>query len=150
MAQAGLIEIMDEMANQIRAAVVAVTDVDVQVEGRMVLNPTPPTIDIFPGDSSRDGNSAAFDDVNGGYLFTVRARVNTADSEAGQDLLLAFMDDTDDLCLALALLDDKTLNGLASSLDVRDPSGYRLFEVPSGEGAYLGFQFTALVLAGES
>lgn len=150
MAKAGLIQIMDEMANQIRAAVIAVTDVDIQVEGRMVLNPTPPTIDIFPGDSLRDADSAAFDDVNGGYLFTVRARVNTADSEAGQDLLLAFMDDTNALCLALALLDEPTLNGLAASLDVRDPSGYRLFEVPSGEGAYLGFQFTALVIAGES
>ena len=143
-------QIMEEMADQIRAAVVAVTDVDVQVEPRMVLNPTPPTIDIYPGGAARDDATAAFDDVNGGYLFTVRARVNTADQDAGQDLLLGFMDDTNDLCLGLALLDDPTLNGYASSLDIRDVSGYRLFEHPSGEGGYLGFQFTALVLAGQS
>lgn len=143
-------QLMEEMADQIRDAVSSVTDVDVQVEPRMVLNPTPPTIDIYPGDSARDQFSAAFDDIDGGYFFTVRARVNTADTEAGQDLLLAFMDDTNDLCLAQALYDDKTLNGYASSVDVRDVSGYRLFEHPSGEGAYLGFQFTALVLAGQS
>ena len=143
-------QIMGQMADQIRAAVVTVTDVDVQVEPRMVLSPTPPTIDIYPGDAARDGESAAFDDVNGGYLFTVRARVNTADQDAGQDLLLAFMDDTNDLCIALALLDEPTLNGYASSIDVRDVSGYRLFEHPSGDGAYLGFQFTALVLAANS
>lgn len=143
-------QIMEEMADQIRTAVVSVTDVDVQVEPRMVLSPTPPTIDIYPGNVARDQPSAAFDDVNGGYFFTVRARVNTADQDAGQDLLLAFMDDTNDLCIAVALLDEPTLNGYASSLDVRDVSGYRLFEHPSGEGAYLGFEFTALVLAGDS
>ena len=150
MATATMAEIMGEMADQIRAAVVAVTDVDVQVEPRMVLNPTPPTIDIYPGDDARDPSSAGFDDVAGGYFFTVRARVSTADADAGQDLLLAFMDDTDDLCLAVALLDEPTLNGYASSLDVRSVTGYRLFEHPSGEGAYLGFQFTTLVLPAES
>lgn len=141
---------MDEMADQIRSVVVTVTDVDVQVEPRMVLNPTPPTVDIYPGDPERDQDSAAFDDISGGYLLTVRARVNTADTEAGQDLLLAFMDDTDELCLAQALLDEPTLNGYASGLDVRDFTGYRLFEHPSGEGAYLGFQFTTLVLPAQS
>src|SRR5688572_2096583 len=100
MALAGLIEIMDEMAAQIRDVLAPVTDVDVQVEPRMVLSPTVPSIDIYPGDPSRDTDSAAFDDLSGGYLFTVRARVGTTDDNAGQDLLLAFMDDTDALCLA--------------------------------------------------
>jgi len=143
-------EIMEAMADQIREALLSVTDVAVQVEPRMVLNPSPPTIDIYPGDDARDPSSAGFDDVAGGYFFTVRARVSTADETAGQDLLLAFMDDENELCLALALLDEPTLNGYASSLDVRSLSGYRLFEHPSGEGAFLGFQFTALVLPGES
>lgn len=145
-----LITIMDEMADQIRSVVEAVTDIDVQVESRMVFNPTPPCIDLYPGDTSRDELTAAFDDVTGAYVFTVRARVNTADTDAGQDLLLALMDDANALSLAGALLDEPTLNGYASSLHVRDFSGYRLFEHPSGEGAYLGFQFTTLVIPAES
>lgn len=141
---------MDELADSIRSVMGGVTDVDVQVEPRYVLNPTPPTVDIYPGDPERDDLSRAFDDPSGGYLFTVRARVNTADPDAGQNLLLAFMDDADDLCLPLAILDDPTLNGYASSIDVRDFTGFRLYEHPSGEGGYLGFQFTTIVLPAES
>lgn len=140
---------MVALADQIRETVETVTDVDVQVEPNMVLSPTPPTVDIYPGDPSRDALSAAFDD-DGGYLLTVRARVNTADQDAGQDLLIAFMDDEDDLCLGLAVVDDPTLGGHASSVDIRDVSGYRLYEHPSGEGAYLGFQFTAIVIPAKS
>lgn len=149
MAQAGLEQILVAMADQLRNAT-ALADVDVQVEHRVVFNPTPPTVDLQVGDTSRDEQSAAFDDVSGAYIVTVRARVGMADGDAGQDLLLAFMDDTNDLSLAEALLDDPTLNGYASSIHVRDFSGHRLYEHPSGEGAYLGFQFTVYVLAAES
>ena len=142
-------DILDEMAEQIRAAVVAVTDVDVQVEPRMILNPTPPSIDMYPGDVARDRESAAFDD-GGGYLFTVRARVHTADSGAGQDLLLAFMDDVNDLSIGLALVDDTTLNGKVASLDIREQTGYMLFPDPGGEGALLGCLWTVLVLPARS
>lgn len=116
----------------------------------MVLNPTPPTIDIYPGDIARDPSSMGMDDLDGMYVLTVRARVNTADNTAGQDLLLAFMDDTDTLCLAAAIMNEPTLNGYAASTHVRDQTGYRVFEHPSGEGALLGFQLTALVIAGNS
>jgi len=137
------------MAEQIRNALSTVTDVDIQIEPRLVTSPTPPTIDMYPGDTSRETESAGFDDVFGGYQFTVRARVATGDSFAGQDLLLAFMDDTDDLCIATALADDPTLNGLASSLDCRDPTGYVIF--PEGDqGSLLGFQFTVVVLPATS
>jgi hypothetical protein len=149
-AQAGLLDIMDAMADQIRSVVDDVTDVDVQVEPRLNLNPTPPSIDIYPGDLARDQPSAAFDDISGGYLLTVRARVSTADNEAGQALLLAFMDDTNDLSIGQALADDTTLNGYASSLDVTSQTGYVLFPDPGGEGALLGCQWTVLVLAGNS
>ncbi len=146
----GMVDLMDEMAAQIRNAYTSVTDVDVQVEPRLVINPTPPCIDIYPGDPSRDTESAAFDDLTGGYLFTVRARVSTADSEAGQDLLLAFMDDTNDLCLVQALEDEPTLNGLADDLSVRGVTGYVLFPDLGGDGALLGCQWTVLVLAANS
>lgn len=147
MATAGLIEIMDEMAAQIRDVLDDVTDVAVQVEPRMVLSPTVPSIDIYPGDPARETDSAAFDDLSGGYIFTVRARVDTTDNVAGQNLLLAFMDDTDTLCLAQALEDDTTLNGLASSVHVQAQTGYVVYPEPAGDGAWLGCQWTVLVLA---
>lgn len=146
----GLRAIIDEMADQIRDTLDAVDTIELQVEPRMVLNPSPLTIDIYPGDLSRDAQSAAFDDVNGGYLLTVRSRINTPDFDAAYDILLSLMDDDDDLCLAVALVNEPTLNGYATSLDVRDFTGLRAYESLSGQGAHLGFQFTVLVLPAES
>lgn len=145
----GLGDIVNEMVDQIRAGLSSAA-FDIQVEPRMVLTPTPLTIDIYPGDISRDADSAAFDDVNGGYLLTVRSRINTPDFDAAYDILIALMDDEDPLCLPLILLDDPTLNGNAMTLDVRDPTGMRLYEALDGEGGYLGWQFTALVIAAKS
>lgn len=148
--KAGLQDVIAAAADQLRGALEAVDAVDVQVEPRMVLNPSPLTVDIFPGDPARHEDSAAFDDVSGGYLLTVRARIHTADFDAAYDLLVALMDDTDTLSLAENLLADPTLDGWAASIDVRDFTGLRAYEHPSGEGAHLGFQFTLLVLPGES
>jgi len=152
MATAGLIEILDEMAAQILAVLEDEVDFEIQVIPRMVINPTPPTIDMYPGDVARGLDSAAFGDTLGEYLFTVRARVSMADQDAGQDFLLRLMDDTDELNLADALLVDPTLNGLAASMDVRDPSGYREYLLPGTDprGALIGFQFTAHVIAARS
>jgi hypothetical protein len=146
---AGLRDIVGEMADQIRGTLQSVNTVEVQVEPRMVITPSPLTIDIYPGDPARDAASAAFGD-DGGYLLTVRSRINTPDFDSAYDVLLSLMDDDDSLCLAQALLDEPTLNGYASDVDVRDHTGLRAYETPSGEGAYLGFQFTALVLPAHS
>lgn len=142
-------EILDEMQSTIEAAY-ASGDLDVQVERRFLLSPSPPSIDIYPGDPARDEDSAAFDDVSGAYLFTVRTRIHTAAYDETYDWLLATMDDEDDLCLPLVLLDEPTLNGHASSIDVREATGLRAYEHPSGEGALLGWQFTAVVIPAKS
>lgn len=140
-------DLLDAMADQIRTAMADVTDIDVQVEPRMVSAPSPPTIDMYPGDVSRGTEAAAFG-VEGEFLFTVRARVNENDANANQDLLLALMDDVNDLSIALALLDEPTLGGLATSLDCVDPTGYVLY--PFGGDTLLGFQFTAKVIRADS
>ena len=147
MAPAGLVNILDEMADQIRAAVVTVTDVDVQVEPRMVPNPTPPTIDIYPGDSPRDRDTAGFavDDDEGWYI-TVRARVGTADNFAGQDLLLALMDPTNALSVGQALYDEPTLNGYATDLDIVAQTGYIAIPDLDGAATRLGCQWTVRVV----
>lgn len=142
-----LLPIMEAMADRIREVCVAgAPDVDVQVEPRMVLNPTPPTVDIYPGDPQRDTETAAFRDVAGAYVFTVRARVQTADSYAGQDLLLGFLDDGNPLSLTVALNGDRKLGGLANSLDVDTVTGYLMFPAPNNEGALLGAQWTVRVM----
>lgn len=147
---ATLAQIMDELATVIRDAVDDVTDVDVQVEGRSVRSPSLPTIDIFPTDPSDDPSLAAYGEMTGGELLTVRARVSTADANAGEDLLLAFMDDEDPLSIWAALESDPTLNGLASAVHVRQRSGYRDFPDIGGEGAYLGCVWNVLVVKARS
>ena len=118
-------DLMDEMADSLLAVVgPAVTETEVQVVGRLNPTPTPPSIDIYPGDPFRDTPTAAFGDVGGELLFTVRARVITTDNTAGQNLLLRLMDDTDDISVAATLMEDQTLNGLASSVYVEGNTGY--------------------------
>lgn len=145
---AGLRDIVVELADQIRA-VVTPDEFDVQVEPQWVLTPSPLTIDIYPGDTARDDETAGFDDIGGGYILTVRARINTPDFDEAYDVLLSLMDDDDELCLAQAILDDQTLNGYAADVDVRDQTGLRVYESLDGS-SFLGFQVTALVLPAHS
>lgn len=141
--------IMDAMADQIRDHYAAeIDDLDLQVEPRFVYNPTPPTVDIYPGTPGRDDATWAFDELGGGYRFVVRVRV-AGDEDAQQDLLIAFMDDTDDLCIAAALMDDPTLNGYANSVSVEAPTGFQLYPDLTDK-PLLGVQWPVLVIAGES
>jgi hypothetical protein len=136
---------MEEMADAIRAGVEA-EDETIQVEPRYVLEPTPLTVDIYPGDPAQDLDAAGMGELVGAYTITVRARINTPDFAASYDKLVALMDHGSAVYLPLFLEDDPTLNGYAADLDCRAPSGLRAYEHPSGQGAYLGFEFTAFVL----
>jgi hypothetical protein len=118
-----------------------------QIVGRMVSSPTPPTIDMYPGDLSRGTDAAAFG-TQGEHLFTVRARVNDSDSGGNQDLLIGFMDENNALGIAAALTSDTTLGGLATSLDCIDPTGYVTY--PFGDQSLIGFQFTCKVIRADS
>jgi len=61
-----------------------------QVYGWLNTNPTPPSLDVYPGDPFQDG--AGFGVQSKQVFFTVRGRVSTADQEAGQKLLLRMLD----------------------------------------------------------
>ncbi len=147
----GLRAITEAMADQIRDVLEDVDTIDVQVEPRWILNPTPLSIDIYPGSGIRDLDSAAFDD-DGAYRLTVRARINTPDFDAAYDVLISLMDDEDPLHLASAIVEDPTLGDTASSVHISplDQSGLQAYEHPSGEGAHLGFQVVALVFPARS
>ena len=148
MADTGLREILDEMTEQVRDALTSTT-FPVQVERGMVLNPTPPCVDVYVTDPARDFFTAGFGDIAGGYQITVRARVQTADNDSGQDLLISFMDDTDELCIPLAVLTDPSLNGRAASTDLVSVSGHRAYETPDGN-AHLGAQWDFVVTPARS
>lgn len=134
----GLLTIMDELATVIRDTL-SETTFPVQVEPRMIFAPEPLSIDIYPGAVSRDDATAAFGDISGGYLLTVRARINKDDTDAAQDVLLALMDDEDPLCLGAAI-HESDLDGSAASVSVTDPSGFLLFE------PHVGVTWTVLVI----
>jgi hypothetical protein len=146
---ATLEQILAELANQIRDTIDDVTDVDVQVEPGWLLAPSPPAIDIYPADPSNEPELAAFGEQMGGELITVRARVSAADIDAGQSLLLGFMDDEHELSIVNAIT-DPTLNGLADTLAFRGRSGYREFPDLSGEGRWLGCLWSFVVVKARS
>lgn len=141
-----LTDLMDAMAERLRDAFSA-SELDIQVEPRMNLNPTPPSVDIYPGDTARETSLAGHGDISGGYVITVRARVRTADHSAGQDILLAFLDDEDDLSIASAILSDETLYGVADTVGFDNVSGFVLFPDSGGDGAFLGCLWTFTVVA---
>lgn len=128
---------MDALASQIQTRLdphIA----NLQVDGRMMFNPTPPAIDIYPGDPFQD--AIAFGKGNNEFFLTVRARVHTADHEAGQDLLLAMMDPEANQSVAQAILFDRDLGDVIERLNIAEgPSGYGVFPDPnSTDGSLLG------------
>lgn len=132
------------MAATLTTALAAVQNL--QIVGRMNITPTPPSIDIYPGDQFGNTDGSGFGGISGEVIFTVRARVTTADHEAGQDLLVTFMDEEEDLSIAVALMADQTLNGKAASVYVEGPSGFTLYEDSGRGGALLGCDFKVTVL----
>lgn len=136
--------IADELATVIEDA--AFTGVE-QVVGRLNLDPTPLSIDVYPADPLGNDEMRGFGDADGGYVFTIRARTHAGDSLAAQDLLLDLMDWDEGLTVALE--DDQTLNGLASSVSVTGPTGLRPYR-GKGESILIGCEWTATVIPEQS
>lgn len=141
-------EVATAMADQIRdtlESALSSSNVDIQVEPMLLVEATPPTVDIWPGDIAQGTDTRAFGG-RGELLFNVRCRVNPNDADANQRLLYAFQDDVSALSVAGALLDDPTLGGIAADVHVDEASvtGFLLY------GALVGFQFTAVVIRADS
>jgi hypothetical protein len=81
---------------------------NLQVENRRHPNPTPPCIDVWAGSPWTEvigyGNTRQ-------YWFNVRARVGSVDNEAGQDLLLAMMDNQTAESVEAAIRSTRTYAG---------------------------------------
>ena len=150
---ASKVAILEAMADQIREALTAV-DWDFQVEPNMVLSPTPPAIDMYPGDPATQAELASFgadaSDMAAGFVFNVRARIAPTDHDAGQEVLLELSDPASDLSLVQALYDDPTLGGIASDLNLTSQSGFTLFSDLDPTKVYLGMLWRFLVIPARS
>lgn len=150
---ASKVAILEEMADQIRTAL-AGADWDFQVEPKMVLSPTPPSIDMFPGDPATEmefaSMGASAEEMAAGFMFNVRARIAPTDHEAGQEVLLELSDPASDLSLVQALYDEPTLGGVASDVSLVSESGFTLFTDVDPAKVYLGVLWRVLVIPARS
>ena len=143
-----LLDIMDALRDTLDAVLGpdALGAESFQVHGRWNPNPSPPAIDIYPGDPFRDVTAAAFNDVGGELFFTVRARMGAADNQASQELILTVMDDEHALSVAGTLMEDNTLDGLVASLRVDGPSGFIEYREPGGQLSHVGVEWRVMVV----
>lgn len=108
---------------------------NLQVDGRMIPNPTTPAIDIYPAETFTE--SSGYGLGNREYYWTVRARVSVADHEAGQDLLLSMMDADSPTSVELAIRSHDTLGTAAYIHSVEGPTGFSVFPTPGSDGSSL-------------
>jgi hypothetical protein len=78
-----------------------------QVVPYLNANPTPPSIDIYPGSPFQTGAGFGLQSIQ--LWFTIRARVSTADHNAGQMLLLRMLDPSDPASIEVAIADSATV-----------------------------------------
>lgn len=131
---------MQAVVSQISNALTGVDDL--QAEPLMMWNPTPPAIDIYPGDPF-------FTDVAYGQVselnFVIRARVATPDREGAQELLLSLMDPESPNAIRSALYADPTLDGTVENSYCGPPTEWGFFTDPGGS-ALLGCTWLLTVL----
>lgn len=128
-------EVMVAVADQLTAQLGYVVE-GLQVDPRMVRNPTPPCIDIYPADPFLE--RTAFGPGSVEAVFIVRARVTTADQQDGQWLLLQFMDPGSNESIWRALETDATFGGAVDDSAVESVSGFRPDEVAGTGGGAAG------------
>ncbi len=110
--------ILDGLADVLRDEIgseLAADGIDAEIEPRLVMSPSEAVVlDIYPAAPSRDGEAAAFGDLSGFYVLTVRARVTISDDATAQDILVDMTDDNHSLSVAAAIESDQTLGGYRS------------------------------------
>jgi hypothetical protein len=134
-----VLEILDALAVQLAHELGVDDGAQLQVVGRRIFNPTPPAIDVYPGDPF--GEQVSFGWENRELLFTVRARVSTADHDAGQESLLELMDRNGTGSVIGAVEADRTLGGVVDDSLVEGPSGFNLYADVVGGSELLGCEW---------
>lgn len=135
-------EIVEGMAAALEPLTVAVPDL--QIYPYLNTNPTPPSLDIYPGDPFQEPEGFS---KSKRLFFTVRARASTADPDAGQQALLQLLEPDGPSSVETALCWDG-LGGLVDSVTIaaESPSGYRVYQDPGGNGSMVGCEWRVEVL----
>lgn len=133
-------DIATALAGQIEAGLADAVP-GLQVSGRLNPNPTPPSIDILPGSPFLTPTAFAVESYEA--LFRVRARVTTADNEAGQDLLYDLLDPRGDRSVAAVIAADPSLGSSVSSAVV-EASEFIVYD-QAGGGSLLGAEWRVMV-----
>lgn len=132
--------IMDALASQIESELCGTASPripELQVDGQLIPSPTPPAVDVYPGDPFQE--QTAMGRGNNVLFFTVRVRVSTAENAGGQALLLSMMDPEANTSMAQAILSNRTLGGVVERVaNVEGPSAYGVFLDSGGDGRLLG------------
>jgi hypothetical protein len=139
--------IMDALAVQLTSQLAGTASPlieDLQVESRMVWNPTPPAIDMYPASPFQE--QIGMGHGNNEVFITVRARVATPDHEGAQDLLLQMMDPAATTSVAQAITEDETLGGVVEFAGVEPPTEFGAYTDPGGAGALLGCTWRVRVM----
>jgi hypothetical protein len=111
---------------------------ELQVTAGFNTNPSPPSIDIYPAPDTFLERSA-YGEGSWEAVFVIRARVNTADTDAGQELLLELMDPRNNPgSVIIALTTAASTAGLLYGSGVEFPTGYGEYADPAGNGTLLG------------
>ena len=144
MTDATLVEVMDALASQIETRLTSQV-AQLQVVGRFMLNPSVPSVDIYPApDPFQEQSGFGRDDSD--INFVIRARVSTVDQDGGQEILLAMMDPSGPASMVRAVIYDKTLGGKVQSCECDPPSDFGAYVEPLTQGkAYLGCTWLARV-----
>src|SRR5262245_11818269 len=129
---------LDAVAGQLQTELGPVVD-GVQIVPRMVVNPTPPTIDIYPApDGFQEQIAFGYDQH---AVFVVRASVSTADQDAGQDLLLELLDPRGPASVLQALMADPSFGGAVDDSTVTGISGFLPYTFDPNGGSLLGAEW---------
>lgn len=131
-----LLEAMQELAD----ALEPLTDVfpGLQVGSLFNGQPTPPAVDVYPGEDFQQGAGMGIPSVQ--WFFTVRAVVQMTDPVAGQTLLLRLMDPTDPGSLEAAIVN-------AEAGAIESVSAFREYPSATGEGRLVGTEWRVSVFA---
>lgn len=128
MSDATNLEILAALVDQLEEKLAPIVD-GLQVVPRRDFAPTPPCIDVYPGDPF--GEQIAFATAERELLFTIRARVTAADNDAGQDELLGLMDRNGGSLIG-AVAADPTLGDVVDYALAEGPSGFTLYQDVGG------------------
>jgi len=123
------------VASQLEAELAPVYG-ELQVAGRRIFNPTPPTLDVYPGDPFQE--QTAYGHASREVFFTIRARVSMADNEAGQSTLLQLLNADGPGSVIAALAADRDLQGWVQDSLVDGVSGFAIHQDVSEATPLLG------------